>query len=77
MALANTRNTNSDALFRRLRLAEERLRDLDVAVSTLRRDVNRIDRKQYREASPLSVGIEIPEQRSPGSPFDKFFEGGV
>lgn len=57
----------TDALFRRLRLFEQRLSAIESIVSALRRDVNRIDRKQYRDVERQPV--EVKPQ-----PVDQFFD---
>ena len=43
------RSTESDRLYARLRRLEQRLSYCEEKISTLRRDVNRIDRREYRE----------------------------
>lgn len=58
----------ADALYRKFRLLEDRVSALEEKASTLRRDVNRVDRKGYRDQSSLS---ELAEQR-----IQELFEGG-
>lgn len=39
-----------DSLHARLRRLEQKIDNIEAGLSTARRDINRIDRKQYREA---------------------------
>lgn len=71
---AMPRDTHPDAIYRRLRMLEARIRADEEAVSTLRRDVNRIDRKQYREASGETLPQTAPDHAP--TPFDIIFRGG-
>jgi len=51
----------SDALWKKLRIIEATIQSHDVSISTLRRDVNRVDRKQYREAEEKQPSTEAAE----------------
>lgn len=45
---------SSDTMFARIRRLEQRVQNLEVVLSTVRRDVQRIDRKQLRDAKQPS-----------------------
>jgi len=46
---------NPDTFYARLRRLEARLSELENALTAIRRDVNRIDRKQYRDAQSSTI----------------------
>jgi hypothetical protein len=50
----NRGDTTRDTIFALLRRIEARVSELETNVSTLRRDLNRIDRKVYRESEGVS-----------------------
>jgi hypothetical protein len=53
-AKAETTNSNLNGLCAEIRRLQARIKDMETQVSTLRRDVNRIDRGQYRaKAEPV------------------------
>jgi len=49
----NTGSKSADAIWAHLRRLEAQVKSLELALSTARRDINRIDRKQYREVKEL------------------------
>ncbi len=54
-------NKPTDNLWAQLRRLKAQIESLELAVSTARRDINRIDRKQYREDKslpPSELGIK-------------------
>lgn len=51
------RNNGSDAIFAALRRLEQRVSGLEQTSSILKRDVARIDRKQYREVPTPAPSI--------------------
>ena len=49
-----------DSLHARLRRLEQKIDNIEAGLSTARRDINRIDRKQYREAPSMNIPPENP-----------------
>ena len=60
--------TRSDSLFAVMRRMQGELKSLQSDVQILRRDVNRIDRKQYRDAEVPEVVKSVPREK-------RFFPG--
>lgn len=56
----------TDTLYKQIRILNERIATVELQLSTLRRDVARIDRKQYREVPKEEVKPE-PEKPKTGS----------
>lgn len=52
---SNTGPKGLDTLYARLRRLEARVNNLEAGLSTARRDINRIDRANYRKASQSPV----------------------
>jgi len=61
------RDTEVDRLYAILRRLDKRIKDLEINASALRRDVNRVERKQLREvpATNSPAGL-IVTQQGPG-----------
>jgi len=65
-ASTKSRNTQLDGVYRSLRIFRSEITELQSIVSILKRDVARIDRKQYREmAVPLTPTIPHQHEKDP------------
>lgn len=50
----------SDSMYARLRRLEQRIERIEAVVSTIRRDVYRIEKKQQRESVPSPIEQKAP-----------------
>lgn len=62
--LTNNPTKGKDALWSNIRRLTDRVQSIELAVSTARRDINRIDKRQYRAAD----SSQPPEVRNPEQP---------
>ncbi|GAI05257.1 unnamed protein product [marine sediment metagenome] len=60
-SLTHTGSKSVDTLWAQLRRLKAQVDSLELAASTARRDINRIDKKQYREADKTPPS-SVPQQ---------------